>query len=358
MTTPARPTIALAMGDPSGISLELAAKLLADDETRSFADYVVVGDSRALAEGAQVAGVTLDLPTWRRGDTDIDLAKGAVVADLGHLDQSGVTRGQSSEAGGNFAMVNFRTVLRMGAKGAADAATFTPFNKHAMRLSYPAYVDEIEIITQETGSASGGREFNILPNLWNARVTSHVPLSGVAELITKEAVLAGIRLTNESMKKVGFEAPRIAVAALNPHAGDGGNFGHEDDAEIAPAVAAARAEGIACDGPFPSDTVFLRAKRGDYDVVQTMYHDQGQIAMKLMGFDLGVTLIGGYDFPVCTPAHGTAYDIAGQGIADLGATREAMRIAAQMATPRAMSSVDRARLLGESIAVPEKSAAA
>lgn len=358
MTTPARPTLALAMGDPSGISLELAAKLLADDEARSFADYIVVGDLRALAEGAQVAGVTLDLPTWRRGDTDIDLTKGAVVADLGHLDQSGVTRGQSSEAGGNFAMANFRTVLRMGAKGAADAATFTPFNKHAMRLSYPAYVDEIEIITQETGSASGGREFNILPNLWNARVTSHVPLSGVAELITKEAVLAGIRLTNASMKKVGFAAPRIAVAALNPHAGDGGNFGHEDDAEIAPAIAAARAEGIICDGPYPSDTVFLRAKRGDYDVVQTMYHDQGQIAMKLMGFDLGVTLIGGYDFPVCTPAHGTAYDIAGQGIADLGATREAMRIAAQMATPRAVSSVDRARLLGESIAVPEKSAAA
>jgi len=358
MSAPTRPTIALAMGDPSGISLELAAKLLADEETRGFADYIVIGDTRALAEGAQIAGVTLDLPTWKPGDTDMDLSKGAVVADLGHLDPAGVTRGESSVAGGDFAMANFRTVLRMGAKGGADAATFTPFNKHAMRLSYPTYVDEIEIISQETGSTSDGREFNILPNLWNARCTSHVPLSGVAELITKERVLAGIRLTNESMKKVGFETPRIAVAALNPHAGDGGNFGHEDDAEIVPAIEAAKAEGIHCDGPFPSDTVFLRAKRGDYDVVQTMYHDQGQIAMKLMGFDLGVTLIGGYDFPVCTPAHGTAYDIAGQGIADLGATREAMRVATQMATPKAVSTAERSRILNECLALPEKTAAA
>ena len=351
MTTPARPTLALAMGDPSGVSLELAAKLLADDACRSFADYIVVGDARALTQGCSEAGVTLALPTWKPGDADMDLSKGAVIADLGHLDQAGITRGISSEAGGAFSMTNFRTVLRMGAKGGADAATFTPFNKHAMRLAYPPYVDEIEIITAETGATSGGREFNILPNLWNARVTSHVSLSGVAALITKDAVLNGIRLTNESMKKVGFDKPRIAVAALNPHAGDGGNFGHEDDAEIVPAVEAARAEGIICDGPFPSDTVFLRAKKGDYDVVQTMYHDQGQIAMKLMGFELGVTLIGGYSFPVCTPAHGTAYDIAGKGIANLGATREAMRVATQMATAKSVSSPDRARILNESIAI-------
>ena len=358
MSTSARPTLALAMGDPSGISLELTAKLLADEEARGFANYIVVGDRRALADGCEIAGLTLDLPNWRPGCEQVDLSKGAVVVDLGHLDQAGVMRGESSVAGGQFAMVNFRTVLRMGAKGAVDAVTFTPFNKHAMRLSYAPYVDEIEIISQETGATSGGREFNILPNLWNARVTSHVPLSGVAELITKEAVLSGIRLTNQSMKKVGFEKPRIAVAALNPHAGDGGNFGHEDDAEIAPAIAAAQAEGIVCEGPFPSDTVFLRAKRGDFDVVQTMYHDQGQIAMKLMGFELGVTLIGGYDFPVCTPAHGTAYDIAGKGVADLGATREAMRIATQMATVRDISGEERVRLLAESIALPEQTAAA
>jgi 4-hydroxythreonine-4-phosphate dehydrogenase len=354
----ARPVLALAMGDPAGISLELAAKLLADNEARSFADYIVVGDVRALAEGEKIAGVGLGLPVWHPGDDDIDLSKGAVVADMGHYDASAITRGEASKAGGAFALANFRTVLRLASRGGADAATFTPFNKSAMRLAFPPYVDEIEVITAETGATSGGREFNILGNLWNARVTSHVPLSGVAELITKDRVLAGIRLTNESMKAAGFDKPRIAVAALNPHAGDGGNFGHEDAAEIAPAVEAAKAEGILCDGPYPSDTVFLRAKRGDYDVVQTMYHDQGQIAMKLMGFESGVTLIGGYGFPICTPAHGTAYDIAGEGIANLGATREAMRVASRMAAPKGTASAERARVLNACLAAGETSKAA
>ncbi len=110
---------------------------------------------------------------------------------------------------------------------------------------------------------------------------------------------------------------------------------------------AAQAKGIACEGPFPSDTVFVRAKRGDFDAVQTMFHDQGQIAMKLMGFESGVTLIGGYQFPVCTPAHGTAYDIAGTGQANLGASRNAMLVAARMSTPRTMSAADRGRILTE-----------
>ena len=125
------------------------------------------------------------------------------------------------------------------------------------------------------------------------------------------------------------------MAALNPHAGDGGNFGHEEIEVIEPAVRAAAERGIAAEGPFPSDTVFLRAKGGAFDAVLTMYHDQGQIAMKLMGFDRGVTLIGGFPFPICTPAHGTAYDIAGKGIANIGASREALLLAARMAARNA-----------------------
>jgi 4-hydroxythreonine-4-phosphate dehydrogenase len=175
------------------------------------------------------------------------------------------------------------------------------------------------------------KEFNVLDGLWNARVTSHVPLSAVPALITHEAVLNGLRLTDGSLKGSGLASPRIAVAALNPHAGDGGNFGHEDDDVIAPAVAAAKAEGIGADGPFPSDTVFVRATRGDFDAVLTMYHDQGQIAMKLIGFDRGVTLLGGFPFPITTPAHGSAYDIAGKGVANLGASRAAILLAAKMA---------------------------
>jgi 4-hydroxythreonine-4-phosphate dehydrogenase len=139
------------------------------------------------------------------------------------------------------------------------------------------------------------------------------------------------------MRAAGFERPRIGVAGLNPHAGDGGNFGREEIDIIAPAVERAKRDGVAADGPYPSDTVFLRAKAGQFDAVLTMYHDQGQIAMKLIGFDRGVTMLGGYPFPICTPAHGTAYDIAGQGIANVGAAREALLLAIRMAERRALA---------------------
>ena len=339
-----KPVLALAIGDPAGVSFELAAKILADPEARAAATYIVIGDARALAEGARIAGLELDLPVWRPGSNSLDLSQGAVLVDLGHLDPATMTTGESSQPGGAFALRNFRTALHLTRAGAADAVTFTPFNKHAMRLAWPAYIDEIEIITEDLGGGPG-REFNILPNLWNARITSHVPLSGVAPLITRQRVLDGILLTDRCMKENGFPRPRIAVAALNPHAGDGGNFGTEDDAEIAPAIADAKAQGVVCEGPFPSDTVFLRATRGDFDAVQTMFHDQGQIAMKLIGFDTGVTLIGGYAVPVCTPAHGTAYDIAGQNKANLGATRQAMLIAARMSKPQPVTAAKRAEAL-------------
>src|SRR4029077_14439250 len=133
------------------------------------------------------------------------------------------------------------------------------------------------------------------------------------------------------MRSADFACPRIAVAGLNPHAGDDGNFGREEIDVIAPAVEAGKRDGILAEGPFPADTVFLRAKSGAFDAVLTMYHDQGQIAMKLMGFDRGVTLLGCFDFPICTPAHGTAYEIAGKGIANIGAARAAVLLAAEMA---------------------------
>lgn len=325
-----KPVVALAMGDPAGIGLELVSKLMADQEVRLAANYIVIGDRRALAEGDRVAHLCTELPSWSPTDGAPNFEVGAVLLDLGHLEPSTLSRGQSSEASGRFSLANFRKALQLGNSGIADAVTFTPFNKHAMRLALPSYVDEIEILNEELPGGTG-REFNVLPKVWNARVTSHVPLSDVSRLITRKAVLDGLILTDRCMRGAGFVSPRIAVAALNPHAGDGGNFGHEDDEEIAPAVRDAQARGIICEGPFPSDTVFLRARRGDFDAVQTMYHDQGQIAIKLMGFDEGVTFIGGYKVPVCTPAHGTAYEIVGKNVANVGASKASMLLAARLA---------------------------
>mgnify|MGYP005856186081 CR=1 FL=1 len=326
-----RPVIALAMGDPAGISSELTAKLLADTEVRAAADIIVFGDRRVLAQGERIAGVSIDIPVWSLGSPQPNANGMNLFVDLQHLDPASVTLGEATAAGGRFALANFRAALRLAAADGAGAVVFTPFNKYAMRQALPGYDDEIAVITESIGATSHGREFNVLGKLWNARVTSHVPLRRVADLITKDAIVNALVLTDKCMRTAGFERPRIAVAALNPHAGDGGNFGREEIEVIGPAVEEARARGIACEGPFPSDTIFLRARRGDFDAVQTMFHDQGQIAMKLMGFEEGVTLIGGYPFPICTPAHGTAYDIAGKGIANPGASRQAVLIAARMA---------------------------
>jgi 4-hydroxythreonine-4-phosphate dehydrogenase len=318
------------MGDPAGISPELTAKLLVLDDVAAKARLAVIGDRRVLDQGAKVAGVRLDLKNLPP-DADLSKENGPVFIDLGHLDPSSIKPSTATAEGGRFALTNYRHALTLARHGRAEAVCFTPFNKNAMRLAHPAYDDEISFSADVVGLEGPASEFNVLDRLWNARVTSHISLAEVASRITTERVLRAIRLTDSSMRGAGFDRPRIAVAGLNPHAGDGGNFGREEIDAIGPAVQQARADDIATEGPFPADTVFLRAKGGAFDAVLTMYHDQGQIAMKLMGFDRGVTLLGGFAFPICTPAHGTAYEIAGKGVAAIGAARAAVLLAAEMA---------------------------
>ena len=328
---PCLPTIALAMGDPAGISPELTAKLLADSDVRSAAKIVVFGDRRILEEGAKVAGLSLDIAVVAP-DVSYDAAAKPVLVDLGHLAPESVKRGEATPEGGAFALENFRRALLMANEGKADAVCFTPFNKKAMRYVYPGYDDEIRYAADVTGFTGAAREFNVLDKLWNCRVTSHIPLSQVASTLTVDGIVAELALADRCMRESGLENPCIAVAGLNPHAGDGGNFGQEEIEIIEPAVKLAIEKGFNASGPYPADTVYVRARNGEFDGVLTMYHDQGQIAMKLMGFDRGVTMMGGFPFPICTPAHGTAYDIAGRGIANLGASKAAFLLAVRMAT--------------------------
>ena len=236
----------------------------------------------------------------------------------------------ASKAGGESALANYRHALRMVADGKADAVCFTPFNKQAMRLAQPTYDDEIVFTSGVLGFKGAATEFNVLEGLWNASVTSHIPLAKVSSRSRIDRSLQRWSSPRRALRAAGFQPPRIGVAALNPHAGDGGNFGREEIDIIEPAVKKAKAKGLPADGPYPADTVFVRAKAGQFDAVLTMFHDQGQIAMKLLGFDRGVTLLGGYPFPICTPAHGTAYDIAGKGVANVGAARAALLLAAKM----------------------------
>lgn len=325
-----RTRIAMAIGDAGGISPELAAKVIADPQANA-GDLIVLGDRRLLARGCADAGVEIDLPVLAPADVVGDLPDGSFLVDMGNCDVDALPMAESSPEAGLASVQNFRAALLLADSGHADAVFFTPFNKHSMRLAQPDYVDEIGFVDATIHPPESGREFNVLDEVWNARVTSHIPLRAVADTLTTDRIFDSLCLTDKVMRGAGFERPRIGVAALNPHAGDGRNFGTEDDDIIAPAVARAREKQMAVTGPVPADTVFVRALKGEFDAVMTMYHDQGQIAMKLVGFDRGVTLIANYPFPIVTPAHGTAYDIAGQGKADLGATRNAVLLGRKLA---------------------------
>lgn len=326
-----RPLIALAMGDPAGISPELAARLLVSKRVHEAARLIVIGDRRILDDGAAVAGVSPELQSLSLTDISQQAQDGHAFIDLGSLAPAEVRKGVATLAGGRFAIENFRNALELGRDGKVDAVCFTPFNKKAMRLAYPGYDDEIRFIADVLQFKQKMREFNVLETIWNARVTSHIPISAVASHLSQEAIVAELDLTRKCLSKAGIAEPKIAVAGLNPHAGDGGTFGMEEIDIIEPAVAQGIAKGWKVEGPFPADTVFLTALKGGFHAVLTMYHDQGQIAMKMMGFDRGVTMFGGLPFPVCTPAHGTAYDIADKGIANVGASEEAVLLAARMA---------------------------
>lgn len=333
MTRSHVPTIALATGCPAGIGPELLAHVLAAGELFAGLRLIAIGDLRVLRRGAAVGHLEPRFRALAAGEP-VPEAPGVYFLDLANLDPDTLQTGELSHAAGQFAVETFSRAIDMGVSGIADVVAWTPFNKAAMRLAHPAYEDEIVFTAEKLGFRGTASEFNILPRLWNARVTSHIPLAGVAEMITFDNVLEGLRLTNTAMRESGFANPRIAVAGLNPHAGDGGNFGREEIEVLEPVVAAAREEGISCAGPLPSDTVFVRATRGEFDAVLTMYHDQGQIAMKLIGFEEGVTLLGGFPFPLVTAAHGSAYDIAGKGVAHPGAMMHAMEIARKMAFSR------------------------
>jgi 4-hydroxythreonine-4-phosphate dehydrogenase len=211
-----------------------------------------------------------------------------------------------------------------------DAICFAPLNKLAMKLGGLAHEDELHHFAEHLGVTGYFCEFNTLDALWTCRISSHVPLEDVPKYVTRERVLAAATLMHRSLQANGVLAPRVAVAGFNPHNGEGGTCGRQEVDVIAPAVRELQAQGLPVVGPFSADTIFLKARDGEFDAIVTMYHDQGQIAIKLMGFSRGVTVQGGLPIPITTPAHGTAYDISGQGKADVTATANAFAIAARM----------------------------
>jgi 4-hydroxythreonine-4-phosphate dehydrogenase len=243
-------------------------------------------------------------------------------------------RGKVSPESGRITGETLAYMIDLALRRRIDGITFAPLNKAALHAGGWRFNDEHQLFAHLTRHTGFFGEMNVLDNLWMSRVTSHVSLKTALEQITAERIGDAIVLADATMRSAGFDAPRIAVAALNPHGGESGLFGTEEIEIIAPAVARAASRGIHCRGPFPADTVFLKAFAGDYDGVLTMYHDQGQIATKLRGFNRGVTVTGGLKTVFTTPAHGTAFDIVGQGIAATGALEQAVRVGARLAASR------------------------
>ncbi|HVF65325.1 MAG TPA: 4-hydroxythreonine-4-phosphate dehydrogenase PdxA [Casimicrobiaceae bacterium] len=320
-----RPRIAFVAGDPNGIGPELTAKLLSRETTIEAADVIVYADPAMIVAGERIAKVhaRLGRPNGGRRAT-------LKVLDLGG--ERAITPGVATEAGGRAALVALEAAARDASRGDVAGIVFAPLNKHALRLAGMTHEDELRLLQERFGVDGFVSEFNITGSLWTSRVTSHVPLRDVADALTVDGVVQAVELVHRYLVASGRSAPRIAVTGLNPHAGDGGSIGREEIEVIAPAIDKARALGMTVAGPMPSDTVFLAAKRGDYDAVVTMYHDQGQIAMKLMGFDNGVTLHGGLPVPVATCASGTAFDIVGRNVANVEGLQQAFDLAVAIAS--------------------------
>jgi 4-hydroxythreonine-4-phosphate dehydrogenase len=325
-----KPKVALVLGDPNGIGPELVAKLVADKETSARAQLIIIADQGVFDEGMRIAGVHFEYKTADSVAADVFAGNKPVVLTSPEYPGDVSDRGQVSRVSGKYQLDCLTRGIELCVQGVARAMCFAPLNKEAMHLAGLTHEDESGLFLDLLNHEGDFGLLNTLGNLWTSRATSHVSHRQVSELLSEESILTAARVLNKALRASGNSDPKIAVAGLNPHAGDGGMFGSEEIDIIEPAVRQARQEGINVSGPFPPDTIFLMGRDGKYDAIVTMYHDQGQIAMKLMGFDHGVTVHAGLDYPVTTSAHGSAFDIAGQGIANVRALKEAFLLACSM----------------------------
>ena len=325
-----KPKIGIIPGDPGGIGPELIAKLLSKEETAEKADILLIGDGHLFAQGMQQADASYELRACQPLEGEWTAGDGYAHFDRQTITEDEVSIADVTLANGKSALDNLNCALELARDGIIDAITFGPFNKAALIEAGLGHEDELHYMAEFLGVETYISELNTLEGLWTSRVSSHVALKDVPDYITDHRISEAVHLIDKTLRRSGMSRPRLSVAALNPHAGDNGNFGREEIDVISPTVQKLQSEQVNVDGPWPSDTVFLKAKAGEVDGIITMYHDQGQIALKLMGFDRGVTVQGGIPFPVTTPAHGTAFDIAGTGTADVKAMTAAFDIACNM----------------------------
>jgi 4-hydroxythreonine-4-phosphate dehydrogenase len=327
--------VAISMGDAAGIGPEIVLKTLADPNVMRDYPAFVIGDAGIFIRDAARFDCHLKIRTIDKVSNHKPQAGVLDVLAVSELPQH-LPYGQISAAAGSAAYRAIRTGIDLAMQGQISALCTAPVHKEALSAANVPFPGHTEMLAEFSGTVDYGMLL-VNPQLRTILVTVHCSVADAVKRLSVELELRIIRLAHRTLQKFGIANPRIAVAGLNPHAGEGGLFGREDIDIIAPAIAQARAEGLDVTGPLPGDTVFMHARRARYDIVVAQYHDQGLIPVKLLGVEDGVNITAGLPFVRTSPDHGTAFDIAGQGIADPASMLTALRTAHELASQTTLS---------------------
>lgn len=325
-----QPTIAITMGDPSGVGPEIIVKSLNDKHIYETSHPFVVGDAKILKRALEVTNVELKVNSITKPEEAVYEYGIIDIIDLDLVSED-LPWGQVSPKAGNAAFRYLEKAISYANEGAIQGICTAPLNKEALHKAGHVYPGHTEILAELTNT----KDFAMMlsaPGLRVIHATTHVGLMDAIKKNNAERQYTVIRLAHETLQKAGIESPRIAVCGINPHAGENGLFGNgEEEEKIIPAIEKAQAKGINVQGPLPADTLFFRAKRGDFDIVVAQYHDQGHGPIKVLGLEAGVNITVGLPTIRTSVDHGTAFDIAGKNIADELSLKEALRMAVELA---------------------------
>ncbi len=326
-----KPTIALVLGDPSGIGPEVAAKVLSQPESRQLANILIIADEYELRRGMDIAQVSFDYDVVKTMEEATFSDDKPVLLSFSCSHPEAIEYGKATSQGGTYVLESLKIAVDLTLAHKTHGICFAPLNKQAMHMAGLSHRDELSWFAELTEFTGFGCEINVVDDIWAGRVTSHIPFKDVVDNLSIDSVLETIELMNNTLKSAGFAQPRIAVQALNPHGGEGGLFGDEEITIISPAIEKAKQKGIEAFGPYPGDTTMWVVEKEEMNSIVSMYHDQGATALKMMGFDRGVTVQGGIPLPIATANHGSAFDIYGKNIASTPAMENALKLTVDMA---------------------------
>ena len=325
------PRIGITMGDPAGIGPEVVLKAVAEEEIRSVCAPVIIGDAQLLAHTARTLDLQSGYDIVRRGEP---LPGHLTEPVIFHLDNVGgyIEPGIESGAAGKAAAGYIEAAVELCAAGSIEAIATAPINKRALFLGGYSFPGHTEFLASLTSTEEYAMAL-VAANLRIVLLSTHVPLAEAIRMVERDRIIRIIRLAHRELQRWGIDRPRIAVAALNPHGAEGGLFGVEEASEIVPAVEACRGvDDLNVQGPFSADTIFLRASRGEFDAVIACYHDQAMIPVKCLSFGEAVNVTLGLPFIRTSVDHGTAFDIAGKGLAEHSSMMAAIKLAADLST--------------------------